>query len=117
MKRGDEPSTQLAYFISKYGANGRLGKLAIPVRLRRSWKKYLESLNEYSMSKYRMDSRSVKTVDVVRLTRANSPVIDKLIKGELKQENTWESIISAKGSNKEAWLEALDVMGHMAQLS
>lgn len=116
IKRGDEPATQLAYFIGKYGKEGKLADTAIPVRLRRTWKAYLEGLNEYSMSKYRMENRSVKTIDVVRLTRAHSPVIDKLVKDELKQTATWESIISSKGSNKEAWLEAIDVMGHMAML-
>lgn len=117
MLRGDEPSTQLAYFISRYGQNGKLGDIAIPVRLRRVWRKKLESMSEYDMAKYKMNNRMVKTVDVVRLTRAHSPVIDKLIKDELKIESkTWEDIISNKGSNAESWEMAFDVMGHMALL-
>ena len=116
IRRGDEPATQLAYFIQKHGKDGKLSEKAIPVRLRRSWRKFLEGLNDYQMSKYRMESRAVKTIDVVRLTRAHSETIDKLVKGTLKQDATWESIISEKGSTKEAWIEALDVMGHMAQL-
>jgi hypothetical protein len=116
IRRGDEPATQLAYFISKYGKDGKLADTPIPVRLRRAWRKSLNGMSEYSLSKYRMDGRQVKTIDVVRLTRATSKAIDKLVKGELKQESTWEAIISEKGSNTEAWTEALDVMGHMAQL-
>lgn len=110
IKRADEPATGLAYQLSAYE-----GK-PIPNSLKKSWKDFLENASEYSVAKYRMDNRVVKTVDVVNLVHAKGEVINRLSKGELKNASTWESIISAKGSNKEAWSEAIDVMGHMALL-
>ena len=117
IKRGDEPSTQMAYFFSEYGDRGRRGKTAIPACLRREWKKALENLDEYRLAKYRMDNRNVKTIDVVRLVHANSEPINKLVKNELVlTDKTWEAIISKEGSNSESWKKALEVMPHMALL-
>lgn len=116
MVRADEPSTQLAYQVQMYG-----GK-PIPNSLKRAWKAFMERQGEYQLAKYRMESRLKKTVDVINVCHAKSDAIDKLMKGTLKlEENTWESLISAKGSTKEAWSEALDKFllnpkGHMALL-
>lgn len=109
--RADEPATGLAYHLWRYADK------PIPNALKRAWKDYLESCNDYALAKYRMENREVKTVDVVNLTHAYSPSIDSLMKGTLKTtDQTWESIISAEGSNPTAWRKALKVMGHMALL-
>jgi len=111
IQRGDEPSVGLAYQIAVYGRKG------IPNSLKKSWRDALEGLNEYQMAKYRMEGRPVKTVDVVNLVHPKSDSVDKLVNGELSTSGqTWESIISEKGSTNEAWEEAFDVMGHMALL-
>lgn len=112
MRRADEPATQLAYFLATYG-----DKTPIPNSLKKAWKTALESYNEYTLAKYRMEAREVKTVDVVNLVHPKSEAIHKLVRGQLKTTGTtWESIISEKGSTKESWSEAIDVMGHMALL-
>jgi hypothetical protein len=117
MTRADEPATQLAYFTATYGKNGRRGKTPIPSALRKAWKKKLESLNDYQLAKYRLENHTVKTVDVVRLVHAHSPVITKLVKDELRSDSrTWNDIVSNKGSNESSWREALGVMPHMALL-
>jgi hypothetical protein len=110
MKRTDEAAVQLAYQLQVFGR-------PIPNSLKKSWKLFLETRNEYQISKYRMEKRAYKTLDVVNLVHAKSSVIDLLMKGELKlKENTWESFISANGSTKENWIKAIDLMGHMALL-
>lgn len=111
MKRTDEAAVQLAYQLQVYGK-------PIPNALKKSWKKFLESRTEYDLAKYRMESHRFKTVDVVNLVRAFSPEVDALVKGKLKLsvEDTWESLISAKGSSKQTWEEAIPLMGHMALL-
>ena len=107
--RGDEPSTGLAYQLATFGK-------PIPNSLKRVWKDKLEGLTDYSLAKYRMESRQVKTIDVVRLTHANSPPIDQLVRGDLKNTETWEAIISERGSGPSAWEQAVEKMGHMALL-
>lgn len=111
MKRTDEAAVQLAYQVQVYGK-------PIPNALKKAWKKFLEARTEYDLAKYRMESHHFKTVDVVNLVRAFSPEIDQLVKGTLKLSSgdTWESLISTKGSSKETWEEAVGLMGHMALL-
>lgn len=107
----DEPSTQLAYQISEYG------RKKIPNSLKRAWRDQMQSYSEYQLAKYKMGGREVKAVDVMNLVHPKSENIDKLAKGELKlQGETWESLISEKGSSHESWTEAVEVMGHMALL-
>lgn len=108
--RADEPTVGLAYQLSKYGRKG------IPNSLKRAWADALQSCSEYELAKYRMEAREVKLVDVVNLVHAKSDAISKLMKGELKNSETWEAIVSAKGSNKESWEESIEHMGHMALL-
>lgn len=112
MRRLDEPAVQLAYQLSTYGKDA-----PIPNALKKAWRKMLEGATEYGLAKYRMENRVVKLVDVVNLVHPKSAIVDKLVKGELSNdERTWEAIISKEGSSKEAWTKALDVMGHMATL-
>lgn len=111
IKRADEPATGLAYHLYRYKDK------PLPNSLKKAWKDALENFDEYQISKYRLEDKEVKTVDVVNLVHPKSETISKLVKGELTTTgNTWESIISEKGSNKESWIEAITVMGHMALL-
>jgi hypothetical protein len=62
-----------------------------------------------------MENRKVKTVDVVNLVHPRSTeALKGLVDGTLKlsEGQTWEAIRSAGGS----WIDALEVMGHMALL-
>lgn len=112
MMRADEPTVQLAYHLFRYGDSK-----PIPNSLKKAWRNALSSFKEYNLAKYRGEGRGVKMVDVMNLTHPKSEAITKLANGELKTTGeTWESIISAEGSTKEAWTKAVDVMGHMAIL-
>lgn len=110
VRRGDEPAVGLAYQLWRYGK-------PVPNALKRAWADALRRFSAYELAKYRMERRAVKTVDVVNLVHAKSPHVDALAKSELTTtDETWESIISARGSNTAAWREALPKMGHMALL-
>lgn len=110
IKRVDELTVQLAYQAQTFGK-------PIPNSLKRAWKKSMESFNEYQLSKYRMENRETKLVDVMNVCHPKGEVFNKLAKGELKlNENTWESLISKNGSSKQTWEQAIKVMGHMALL-
>ena len=116
IQRGDEPAVGLAYYLSKTD-----GAKKVPNSLKRAWADYLESQSEYVLAKYRMESKAVKTVDVVNLTHAYSPAINKLMKGQLTMtDRSWEAIVSKGKGTPEAWQEALPLLlnpkGHMALL-
>lgn len=108
--RADEPSVGLAYQLWRYGK-------PIPNSLKKAWRDALQGAKVYHLAKYRMDSRNVKTVDVVNLVHPGSDAVDSLTKGTLKQNgSTWESILSGKGAKTNSWRRAVKVMGHMALL-
>jgi hypothetical protein len=110
VRRADEPSVGLAYQLWRFGK-------PVPNALKRAWADALAGFSAYELAKYRMASRAVKTVDVVNLCHAKSPAVDALAKGTLTSEGeTWEAIVSAKGSSRETWTESLPKMGHMALL-
>ena len=102
LSRGDEPAVCMAYQLATFGK-------PIPNSLKRALRDKLSSLDEYTLGKYRMESRQVKTVDVVNLLHPSANAgLGKLVKGELKQENTWENHISQNGSTKESWEWVID---------
>jgi hypothetical protein len=131
VKRADEPAVGMAYQLAVYGK-------PIPNSLKRAWGKLLSGYNGYSLAKYRMDGRQVRTADVVSLTHAGNGTgsrqtlsdnkthivrggepgpIDLLMgdtKGAstLRNTDTWEAVRSAGGT----WDEAFAKMGHMALL-
>jgi hypothetical protein len=108
IKRADEPAVCMAYQISAYG------RKSIPNSLKKALGDALAKFNEYQLGKYRMESRNVKTVDVVNLVHPPATkAISALVNGTLTVKGkTWESIISDGGS----WNDAIKVMGHMALL-
>ena len=111
MSRADEPASQLTYFLYK-----NKNKKNLPNILKRSWAEKLSSLNAYQVSKYK--NTGLGMIDVVRVSHANSPVLDQLMKTgsvEVKEDDmTWENLRSAGKS----WTEILDTIkiGHMALL-
>ena len=111
MSRADEPASQLTYFLYK-----NKNKKNLPNILKRSWAEKLASLNAYQVSKYK--NTGLGMIDVVRISHANSPVLNELMKTgtvEVKEEDmTWENLKSAGKS----WKEILGTikLGHMALL-
>ena len=112
MKRADEPATQCAYYL--YINKGKKGNM--PSILKRSIADKLSHLGRYQVNKYK--NAEIGMINAVRLTHANSPVLNELmktgtvyVKGE---DETWEQMRSRGCSWKEI-IEKID-MGHMALL-
>lgn len=112
MSRADEPASQLTYYIYRNGS-----KKNVPNILKRSWAKKIESLNAYSMHKYK--NSGIGMIDVIRVCHANNKKIDELMKtGSLEvseSDNTWE-VLRASGKT---WMEILNsdiTINHMALL-
>lgn len=112
LSRADEPMTQLAYYIALKGGE----KKGLPTILKKALAKKLGSLDSYAVNKYA--NGDVSMIDAVRLTHANSPVIDELMKeGRVTVadgQKTWEQL----KSEGKSWHEILSTikLGHMALL-
>lgn len=111
MSRADEPMTQLAYFIAVNN-----GKKKMPTILKKACAKKLSELNAYNVNKYK--NAEIGMINAVRLTHANSPVIDELMRnGSVKVEETNKTWEQLKSEGK-SWKEILKTikLGHMALL-
>lgn len=111
MKRADEPTSQLTYYLYKNKT-----KKNIPGILKKSWKKKISGLSRYQLSKYK--NKGLGLIDTIRICHASSKDIDELMKtGTLEvaeNEQTWEKM---RAENK-SWREILNTIkvGHMARL-
>jgi hypothetical protein len=112
MSRADEPMSQLAYYM--FLNNGNKNK--VPTILKKSIAKKLSNLSRYEVNKYK--NHEIGMINAVRISHANSEVLNELMKnGSVKvdeSESTWEQKKSAGAS----WKEILETtkLGHMATL-
>src|SRR5690242_7161340 len=105
ISRADEPAVGLAYQLYRFGK-------PVPNALKKAWRDALHRFSDHALGKYRLDAKTVKTVDVVNLVHPKSASVDRLAKGELRvTDRTWEAILSASGSNQKAWLKSIPLMG------
>lgn len=95
--------------------------------MRKGFGKAFGRFDGYSLAKYKGEGNKVKLVDVANIchpkeTEKNAGAITRLINGELKSFDTWESELSAAGSDvnakKEVWrrLLAENKLGYFALL-
>ena len=116
MSRADEPATQLTYYLWLTG-----DKKNIPSILKRSIAERLSSLKAWQVNKYK--NAEIGMINAVRITHANSPVLDELMKtGTVQVEEdkdiTWEQLASSGCSWGEIARKQVNTnfMGHMALL-
>ena len=112
MSRGDEPMSQLAYYL--WLNEGK--KNSIPSILKRSIAHRMGLLSRFEVNKYK--NAEIGMINAVRLTHAHSEVLDELMKtGTVEVENnemTWEQKRSAGMSWEEIYKTTH--FGHMALL-
>ncbi|MBR2809220.1 MAG: hypothetical protein IKE33_03210, partial [Erysipelotrichaceae bacterium] len=113
MRRADEPSTQLSYYLLMNDGK----KAGLPSVLKRSWADKLASLNRYQVAKYKNSELGI--INTVRICHANSEVLDELMQTGMiaidESEKTWENL----RSEGKSWYEILNgtmKMPHMALL-
>ena len=97
IRRPDDMTEILAYYMAEYGK-------PIPNSLRKALKEAFGKFNTYQLAKYRGEGNAVSLVDAVNIvhprpTSRNQEALAALIAGELKNEETWESLLSAAGSD------------------
>ena len=121
VRRADELMSVIAYIQSKIGNLGSASPQgSLPASLKRGLADTFHNFNEYQFAKYDNRNRSVKIEDVFRLVHPGAKddteraLYKKIIEKKLVSKDTWESIISNEGSNKESWNKAVKVMPIMA---
>lgn len=98
MRRADEPSSQLAFYLYNYGSKSK-----IPSVLKRSWCDRIEKMSRYEMVKYK--NSEVGLINTIRVCHANNNLVNELMSTgtiEVKDEDkTWENLRSQGMSFKE----------------
>lgn len=110
MHRADEPATQVAYYLYM-----NKGKHNMPSILKKTIANRLEHASAYELNKYK--NAEIGMIDTVRITHANSTLINDLMLDMLKVEEndtTWEQLRS-QGMGWEKIFNSIH-MGHMALL-
>ena len=67
----------------------------------RGAKDYLNTLNDYQIGKYKMNSKDYNMYDLINITHANSGAINRYKNGILETPDTWETKVSAADSQEE----------------
>ena len=102
--RVDDMTEILSYYLNnKTDKNNP----KFPNALKKGFAKAFDKFDGYNLSKYKGENKEVKLVDVVNLvhpvpTVRNKEALELLIKGELKNTQTWESKLSEAGQKAES---------------
>jgi hypothetical protein len=104
--RPDDMMEIMGYYLSNKTDSK---KPKFPNSLKKGFAKAFDRFDGYQIAKYKADSKEVKLVDVVNLvhpvpTLKNKEALASLIGGDLKNTQTWESMLSQAGqqaSNEE----------------
>ena len=123
IKRADELCEIIGYLQGKLGAlgNEKEGTM-IPNSLLRGLKEAIHTFSAYQLAKYDRNDATVSMKDLIRLIHPKprsdeeSNLYKKILKDELESADTWEVLISGKGSTKANWEKASKKMPIMALL-
>lgn len=115
--RGDDLTEIMAFYLSTFGK-------PIPNSLRRAIADKLVTFDEYTLAKYKGDSKAVKMRDLICLCRPRPQaskqenLFKRCLENRLETPLTWESELSANGNNAETWEKLVDSgkVGYMALL-
>lgn len=123
VRRPDDATEILAYYISNYGK-------PVPNSLKKGLGRSLGKFDAYQLGKYRGAGNDISLVDLVNIchpvpTERNAEALKALVEGTLRSTDTWETKVSAAGKSEnvaeaktEAWSELLRErkMGYFALL-
>ncbi len=113
--------------IRKRGGNGKKVPVTLPYPLKKGIAGALAGFDAYQLAKYRKSDQSVSLVDLFNLTHPkprleNAAAFKDLVQGTLKNTDTWETLLSAAGTDKvkkeEVWCSLLEEkkLGYLAAL-
>jgi 60 kDa SS-A/Ro ribonucleoprotein len=125
IKRPDDMTEIVSYLLAN--------KQKLPNALKKGFAAAFDNFDAYALSKYRMEAKEVKLIDIVNLvhpraTERNSVALKALVEGTLKSTETWEAKLTEAGktegtqeqkteAKKGAWKEMVEGdMPYMALL-
>ena len=112
VRRADDMTEILAYYLGKYGK-------PVPNSLKKGLARAIGRFDAYQLAKYKGGGKAISMVDVVNLvhpnpTERNKQALQQLINGTLVSTETWEAKLSEAGKSEnkadakaEAWQELL----------
>jgi len=109
--RVDDMTEILSYYLA-YKTDKENPKF--PNSLKKGFAKAFDKFDGYQLAKYKGENKDVKLVDIVNLvhpvpTVRNKEALELLIKGELKNTDTWEAKLSQVGQQAESEEELADL--------
>lgn len=122
IQRPDELCEAIAFIESEFGPIGdEKQDTMLPHSLQRGLQRAFSKFNEYGFSKYNGNNNTVTMRDVIRLVHPKpsedkKELYRKIARDELQSADTWEVLISGKGSTTENWEIAAKKMPIMALL-
>jgi len=121
LRRADELTEVIAYFIARNGEIGSGGKASLPNALKKGIAHSFYNFDAYQFAKYDRDG-TVKLKDTLKLVHpkprneAEALLFKQIRDRTLPIPETWETVISVNGSTKENWESVMPKMGYMAKL-
>jgi len=101
--RPDDMTEILSYYL-----NNKTDKSnpKFPNSLKKGFSKAFDKFDSYQLSKYMNENKEVKLIDVVNIAHPipsskNKQALEQLVKGELRNTQTWESKLSLAGQMAE----------------
>lgn len=95
VRRPDDVTEILACYMSLHGK-------PIPNSMKKGLAEAVNRFDEYSLAKYHGEGSDLSMVDAVNLIRPKATeALNKLMHGQLKNVDTWESRMSAAGTSEE----------------
>ncbi|MHC4748442.1 MAG: TROVE domain-containing protein [Planctomycetota bacterium] len=116
VRRVDELTETLALYINNNGSTK-----ALPNSLKKGLQDASHNFDRYQYGKYNRPGQ-VSLRDFLRIihpkpvNEEESQTFKMILDDNLPTPKTWETVISTKGSNKEAWASVFPRMGYMATL-
>lgn len=107
VQRVDDMIEIISYYEQEYNHKRNNGKLKLPICLKEGFKSAFDKFDEYQLSKYKKETKNWSLIDVVNMIRPvpcdnNREALSKLVKGELKNIDTHESMMVEAGKKSES---------------
>ena len=123
IQRADEPAELISYIKSKLGNIGDQDKnTMLPNSIRKGLNNAIRKFKTYHFAKYAGKNNEVSMRDVLRLVHPKPTTIEQselynaIVNENLAPADTWETYISAHGSNRRTWEMIMPKMPIMAVL-